>query len=188
MRARRTHAANRDDYDSFDQAPPEFFDAPPEAPVDEAPSEVAMASGPALTAPVRVCLVCGDDPSIDAACPHYEVATVTALSSVMLHTLAELRAHHDSLRDQLRALRRLAAGAAAQGDASVEVREAPVLAPRVVLIPPPAAKRPRRPAAPVVEQRRFGFVEAVDVAVDVAGSPAAQDDAAAISPPRPASA
>ena len=58
-------------------------------------------------APVRVCLVCGDDPSIDAGCPHYEVATVTALSSVMLHTLAELRAHHDSLRDQLRALRRL---------------------------------------------------------------------------------
>ena len=188
MRARRTHAANRDDYDSFDQAPPEFFDAPPEAPVDEAPSEVAMASGPALTAPVRVCLMCGDDPSIDAGCPHYEVATVTALSSVMLHTLAELRAHHDSLRDQLRALRRLAAGAAALGDASVEGREAPVLAPRVVLIPPPTAKRPRRPSAPVVEQRRFGFVEAVEVAVDVAESPAAQDDAAAISPPRPASA
>ena len=188
MRARRTHVANRDDYDSFDQPPPEFFDAPPEAPVDEAPSEVAMASGPALTAPVRVCLVCGDDPSIDAGCPHYEVATVTALSSVMLHTLAELRAHHDSLRDQLRALRRLAAGASAQGDASVEVREAPVLAPRVVLIPPPVAKRPRRAPVPIAEQRRFGFVETLEVPVEVAESPPAQHDAAAISPPRPVSA
>lgn len=182
MRARRTHSANRDDYDSFDQPPPEFFDAPPEAAVDEAPPEVAMASAPALTAPVRVCLECGDDPAISAGCPHYEVATVTALSTAMLHALAELRAHHDSLRDQLRALRRLTAGVVAQGDASVELREPPTLAPRVVLIPPPVAKRARKAPAPVAEQRRFGFVEAA-----TGEAPAVEADAAAISPPRPGS-
>jgi hypothetical protein len=162
MRARKTHTANRDDYDSFDAPPPEVFDLPPEAPVDEAPGELAMTSGAALTAPVHACLVCGDDPSIDSGCPHFEVVTVTALSPAMLHCLAETRGQHEALRDQLRTLRRLAGAAAIAGDASIEVHEAPVVAPRVVLIPPPPAKRPRKAPRPVVEQGRLGFDESVN--------------------------
>lgn len=177
MRARRTHVANRDDYDSFDLPPPEVFDAPPEAPVDEAPAESAMASSPSLTAPVRVCLVCGDDPSVESGCGHFEVATVTALSSSMLHSLATLRAQHESLRDELRGLRRLMAPTVASGDATIEVREPPVVAPRVVLIPPPTTKRPRRAAPAVTEQGRFGFVEPVVEGVEEAAPP--------VSPTRP---
>lgn len=177
MRARRTHVANRDDYDSFDLPPPEVFDAPPEPPVDEAPTESAMASGPSLTAPARVCLACGDDPSIEGGCGHFEVATVTALSSSMLHSLSALRAQHESLRDELRALRRLMGAGVVAGDATIEVREPPVAAPRVVLIPPPATKRPRRAAPEVTGQGRFGFVEPVVEAVE--------ESAAAVSPKRP---
>ncbi|MDB4930939.1 MAG: hypothetical protein JWM10_3423 [Myxococcaceae bacterium] len=170
MRARKTHAANRDDYDSFDAPPPEVFDLPPEAPADELPPELGMVSGPALTAPVHACLVCGDDPAIDSGCPHFEVVTVTSLSPAMLHCLAESRAQHEALREQLRTLRRLAGAAVNAGDASIEVREAPVVAPRVVLIPPPATKRPRKAAKPAVEQGRFGFVECVnDGAVEPEG-------------------
>ncbi|MBK6529974.1 MAG: hypothetical protein IPN17_04495 [Deltaproteobacteria bacterium] len=168
MRARRTHVANRDDYDSFDLPPPEVFDAPPEPPVDEAPTESAMASGPSLTAPVQVCLVCGDDPSIESGCGHFEVATVTALSASMLHSLAALRAQHESLRDELRTLRRLTGAGVVAGDATIEVREPPVVAPRVVLIPPPTTKRPRRAAPAVTEQGRFGFVEPVVEVVEEA--------------------
>lgn len=167
MRARRTHVANRDDYDSFDLPPPEVFDAPPEPPVDEAPAEPSMGSTPSLTAPVRVCLVCGDDPSVESGCGHFEVATVTALGRSMLHSLAALRAQHESLRDELRALRRLMAPTVASGDATIEVREPPVVAPRVVLIPP-AAKRPRRAAPVVTEQGRFGFVEPVTAVAEEA--------------------
>lgn len=166
MRARKTHAANREDYDGFDAPPPEVFDVPPEAPIDEAPVDVAMAAGPALSAPVHACLVCGDDPAIDSGCPHFEVVTVATLSAAMLHSLAETRAQHEALREQLRTLRRLVGSAVAAGDASIEVREPPVVAPRVVLIPPPAAKRPRKAPRPVVEQGRFGFVECVNDGAD----------------------
>ena len=86
---------------------------------------------------------------------------MTALSVTVLHSLAELRSHHETLRDHLRTLRRLTAAVVAAGDATVEVREAPVVAPRVVLIPPPAAKRPRKVVAAAIEQRQFGFVEGV---------------------------
>lgn len=168
MRARKTHTASREDYDSFDLPPPEFFDAPPEAPVDEAPAESAMASGPSLTAPVRVCLVCGDDPSIEGGCAHFEVATALALSSSLQHCLAELRAQHEAVRDHLRSLRRLIAGGVAADEATVEVREPPVVAPRVVLIPPPPAKRARRPSRDAVEQGRFGFVESVSERIEEA--------------------
>ena len=159
MRARRTHTANREDYDGFDLPPPDVFDAPPEPPSDEPPPESAMASGPALTAPVQVCLACGDDPSIESGCAHFEVATVHLLSSSLLHALAELRAQHELVRDQLRALRRLTGSAVTAGDATIEVREPPVVAPRVVLIPPPSARRPRRTSREAAEQGQFGFVE-----------------------------
>jgi hypothetical protein len=158
MRARRSHIPQRDDIDSFDLAPPEFFDAPSEVPLDEPPMEVALATSHALTAPLRVCLACGDDPSNNAGCAHHEVATITALSSAVDHAVSELRAQHDAVRDALRGLRRLTAALVAAGDASVEVFEPPTIAPRVVLVPPPA-RRPRRAAKAVSEQRQFGFVE-----------------------------
>lgn len=170
MRARRSQPANRGEYDGFDLPPPEVYDAPPEAPVDELPTEAVMASGPSLHAPLHVCLVCGDDPSLDSGCPHFEVATVTALSVTLHHALAELRSQHEALRDGLRMLRRLAGAAVAVGDATLELREPPVPAPRVVLIPPPPAKRPRRPDRTPVGQGRFGFVEAPPASVP-AGPP-----------------
>ena len=159
MRARRTHTANREDYDGFDLPPPDVFDAPPEPPIDEPPNESAMASGPSLTAPVQVCLACGDDPSIESGCCHFEVATVHLLSTSLLHALAELRDQHEGVRDRLRVLRRLTGSAVTAGDACIEVREPPVVAPRVVLIPPPPQKRPRRTSHEAAEQGLLGFVE-----------------------------
>lgn len=160
MRARRTPPAARDDYDAFDLPPPEVFDAPPELPVDDVPSEAPSGAAPAVTLPARVCLACGDDPSHDAGCPHDEVATLTALDAATRAQLGELRSLHESLRAQQRGLRRAVGDAVARGEASVVVREPPVVAPRVVLIPPPApVKRPRRPANDDGAQGRFGFVD-----------------------------
>ena len=164
MRARRTHAPQGTDYDGYDPPPPEAFDLPPEPPVDEAPVEAATPSGRSLAAPARVCLACGDDPSVGGGCPHDEVLTAHALTGPMAHSIEALRAHHEAVRDELRSLRRLAATGLAAGDATIEVREVPVVAPRVVLIPPAAPKRARRAPPAVVEQGRFGFIEPAAVA------------------------
>ncbi len=160
MRARRTPPAARDDYDAFDLPPPEVFDAPPDLPVDDAPSDNAASAGPSITLPARVCLVCGDDPSFEAGCPHDEVATLSSLDAATRGQLGELRALHESLRAQQRGLRRVVGDAVARGCATVEVREPPVVPTRVVLIPPPSAvKRPRRAIAGGGAQGRFGFVD-----------------------------
>ncbi len=160
MRARRTPPAAREDYDAFDLPPPEVFDAPADMPVDEPPPDATSTTAPSVALPARVCLVCGDDPSFEAGCPHDEIATLTSLDAAALAQLAELRGLHESLRAQQRGLRRVVGDAVASGCATVEVREPPVVPTRVVLIPPPsAAKRPRRPVAEAGAQGRFGFVD-----------------------------
>lgn len=161
MRARRTPPAAREDYDSFDPAPPESYDPTPEAPVDEAPPDAPAANDTAvaLTAPARVCLACGDDPSFPGGCPHDEVATFTELDAPARQLLGELRAAHEGLRALLRSLRRSSSEAVARERATVFVREPPVVAPRVVLVPPPSTpRRPRRVAGDGA-QGRFGFLD-----------------------------